>query len=823
MPRFVFHLLANAHLDPVWLWDWREGLNEGLTTCATILDLMDEDPELTFIRGEAAIYAHIEQTDPVLFARIRARIEEGRWEVVGGTWIQPDTNLPATETLLRQFDIGRGYFASRFGKRATPTVAWAADSFGHSAGLPDILSASGMEAIMFCRPQPEIVPISKPVFWWEGCGGSRILACRPLAPYLSEHGQVPELLDAALAAAANHGLVNIAFPYGVGNHGGGPTRRQLRDIAAWAGKHPEVRVEHSGMHRFFREIRRELKTRQPGFIPTHQGELNFCLRGCYASVAKFKFAYRKMEAGIVRAETTSTILAAALEKNQRDFTPGWLGVLFNSFHDILPGSSIERAYEDQLAQVGSVTSESQAAEFAALNQLANRVDTSVRKPEPDRPSAVPVLLWNPHPRPFEGPVEIEAAIDYRPVSQYRNRSNELPLRLLDSRGRRSSFQTVATEHAAFESSPWRKRIVTKVKIPALGWTVLEVGWVEGSSPPSVPNPATAPQGGTIDNGIYRVEARKGAKGLEIFLHGRPLFPNGGLSVATFADPWGSWGGMLEEPESFTFGKPEKIWKISAVETLESGPERAALWVRFVGGNSRLDLTIQLCRERAAVDFKARLFVNERDARIKLIFPQGGDAEFEVPGGSVLRKPCGEVPGGRWIRVTGRDGSLGFASDGLYSFDVTPDAFRPTLARASRYAATRRMNPKEKLWMPAVDAGELCFQFLLQPGDANLPALAAELEQPPVVQIVPPRKGEGLGRSGSLASLSPPSARLLSLRPSGKCIHIRIQLNAARRSGIVLQWFGRPLPLGFLRSGEIGVWKLSPAHGGQWKANRLATH
>jgi len=821
MPRFVFHLLANAHLDPVWLWDWREGLNEGLTTCATILDLMEEEPELTFIRGEAAIYAHIEQTDPALFARIRSRIEEGRWDVVGGTWIQPDTNLPATETLLRQFDVGRGYFASRFGKRAVPTVAWAADSFGHSAGLPDILRASGMEAIMFCRPQKEIVPISKPVFWWEGCGGSRILACRPLAPYLSEHGEVPELLDAALAAAADQGLVNIAFPYGVGNHGGGPTRRQLRDIAAWAGKHPEVRVEHSGMHRFFREIRRELKSKHSEFLPTHHGELNFCLRGCYASVAKFKFAYRRMEAGIVRAETTSTILGAALEQRRHDFTASWLGVLFNSFHDILPGSSIERAYEDQMAQVGLVAAESQAAEFAALNQLANRVDTSVRKPGADRPSGVPVLLWNPHPRPFEGPVEIETSIDYRPVAEYLNRGNELPLRLLDARGRPASFQTIATEHAAFEASPWRKRIVTKVKIPALGWTVLEMGWVEGFSPPKAKNPATAPKSGTIENGIYRATAQKGAKGLDIFLRGKPLFPDGGLSVATFADPWGSWGGMEEEAESFTFGKPTKTWTISEVETLESGPERAALWVRFSGGDSRLDLTIQLCRERAAVDFKARLFVNERASRIKLILPRGGDAEFEVPGGSVVRRPCGEVPGGRWVRVTGREGSLGFASDGLYSFDVTRDAFRPTLARATRYAATLRMDAREKLWVPAVDAGELCFQFLLQPGDANLPSLASELEQPAVVQTVPPGKGAGLARTGSLASLSPRSAHLLSLRPMGKSVLIRIQLRSARRSEIVLQWFGRPLPLGPLGSGEIGLWKLSPTGGEEWSAKRLA--
>ncbi len=116
------HLIANAHLDPVWLWDWREGLNEAVTTCRTILDLMDENADFTFIRGEAATYAHIEEFDPKTFARIKAQIEAGRWEIVGGTWIQPDTNLSSTETLCRHFQVGRAYFQSRFGR--VPHVAW---------------------------------------------------------------------------------------------------------------------------------------------------------------------------------------------------------------------------------------------------------------------------------------------------------------------------------------------------------------------------------------------------------------------------------------------------------------------------------------------------------------------------------------------------------------------------------------------------------------------------------------------------------------------------------------------------------------------------
>ena len=114
--KIRIHLIANYHLDQVWLWDWREGLNEGLITCRTILDMMDEHPELTYNRGEAVIYQHIEQTDPDTFRRIKVRVTDGRWDVIGGTYLQSDNNLPATETLLRSLLRGQHYFQSSFGR-----------------------------------------------------------------------------------------------------------------------------------------------------------------------------------------------------------------------------------------------------------------------------------------------------------------------------------------------------------------------------------------------------------------------------------------------------------------------------------------------------------------------------------------------------------------------------------------------------------------------------------------------------------------------------------------------------------------------------------
>ena len=224
----TFHVIPNAHIDPVWLWDGREGLNQSIRTARAVLDLMDEFPFLTFMRGETVLYRHLEENDPATFARVLERIREGRWEVVGGTYLQSDTNLPATETLARQYATGLEWFREHVGVR--PRAAWAADSFGHAAGLPEILLAAGMESFAFTRPFPSSLPTPKPAFWWRSPSGRRILCYRPeIGWYGARCDEVPPRLDATLAAAesdaaAGRGFDNIPVFIGVGDHGGGPSR-----------------------------------------------------------------------------------------------------------------------------------------------------------------------------------------------------------------------------------------------------------------------------------------------------------------------------------------------------------------------------------------------------------------------------------------------------------------------------------------------------------------------------------------------------------------------------------------------------------------------
>ena len=534
----------------------------------------------------------------------------------------------------------------------------------------------------------------------------------------------------------------------------------MLEVREWTKAHPEVRVVYSGLHRLFDAIRAEQKE-----LPVHRGELNFTLRGCYSSVAKLKFAYRKAEALVNRAERA--VALTGVKQNLREAVDA---VLFNSFHDILPGSSIERGFDDQLAQLGGALHQAQRAELAALNALAQRVDTSVPRVTGDHPTAVPFLVWNPHPHEFTGHIELEGNLDARPLWGYKGRPRDVPLEVRGPNGKPVAFQEVAHEHLFSPQDPWRKRVVVPVKVPALGWSVYTLGWVEGAA-----RPAVAPYHGDV-----RIV------GDEIV-----LWDDIRLSAITVEDSLGSWGDFDDQQRSLQTVRHR--WQVSRVEQVEAGPERVTWWVKLLAGHSRLELFVRQYRDRPAVDFDARVIWNDSAARLKLVFSNfGSTAEYEVPGGTVTRGEVGEVPGGRWVR-----GRYGVATDALYNFNVHAGSLQATVCRGTKYAWAGSDDVLKEPWHPVVDVGELKFRFLVTRDLAALPRLARELEMPPLIQTVPAKSGK-LPRTGTLAGSA--NVAVLALGPGT----IRVQNDTATRRTAK---FGK-LKLGTLQPGEIATWRVT---------------
>ncbi len=227
MKEKTLQMIGNAHIDPVWFWQWQEGFQEVKSTFRSALERMKEYDDFHFTSSSAAFYEWVENSDPGMFEEIRARIAEGRWQIVGGWWIQPDCNIPGGESFVRQALYGQRYFREKFG--TTARVGYNVDSFGHNGMLPQLLTKSGLDYYVFMRPAPHEKGLPGDLFWWESDDGSRVLAFRISFEYCTT-GEDLEKHVRRCAGEIKDPFDHTMCFYGVGNHGGGPTRENIESI-----------------------------------------------------------------------------------------------------------------------------------------------------------------------------------------------------------------------------------------------------------------------------------------------------------------------------------------------------------------------------------------------------------------------------------------------------------------------------------------------------------------------------------------------------------------------------------------------------------------
>ena len=225
--KYKFRMIGHGHIDPVWLWRWTEGVSVVHSTFRSALDRMKENPDMVFTCSSAQFYKWVSENDPEMLREIRARIKEGRWEVVGGWWVEPDANMPSGEAMVRQGLYGQLTLEKLVGKRAT--VGFHADSFGHAGTIPQILNKQGMNSYVFMRPGPHEKNLPADLFWWESEDGSKVLAYRIQDSY-NDSAQVRDRINSILKKAPNQPTRSFMAFYGVGDHGGGPTKANLKSI-----------------------------------------------------------------------------------------------------------------------------------------------------------------------------------------------------------------------------------------------------------------------------------------------------------------------------------------------------------------------------------------------------------------------------------------------------------------------------------------------------------------------------------------------------------------------------------------------------------------
>lgn len=386
---YTLYCVGHGHIDMNWMWSWPETVSATHDTFASVLSLMRQFPDLTYSQSQASVYVIAERYFPAMFTEIQQRVREGRWEVTAAHWVEGDKNIASGESLCRHLLHARRFCQDKFGLSPEDVpVDWEPDTFGHALSIPTFLAQGAVKYYYSCRQgsgfgHARIGEARPPLFWWEAPDGSRVLVNRETTWYNS-YVNIGENIALPLAEFVKQtGLHHWLNVYGIGNHGGGPTRleidfyHELQDYPVYP------KIVFSTATTYFRAIEAELAAGPGDRLPVIAHELNFEFTGCYTSQSLIKQANRFGENFLEEAETLA-VLAARLGGQappKAALREAWLSVLFNQFHDILPGSGVRQTREHATALFQEVAAATGAIKRTAGLTLAGRLNTLALLPD----------------------------------------------------------------------------------------------------------------------------------------------------------------------------------------------------------------------------------------------------------------------------------------------------------------------------------------------------------------------------------------------------------------------------------------------------------
>lgn len=370
----TMHCVSHAHIDMDWMWGFHETVDVALNTFRTMLDMMDEYPDFTFSQSQAAVYRIAQYYDPQLFERIRQRVKEGRWEFAGSAFVELDKNMPSLESMARHILYTKRYLRDEFGiPMEKVNLDFHPDSFGHSPSVPDVLAAGGIKYFYHCRGLDGVQ-----LYRWQGANGELLALNEPL---WYNDAIRPMYLHIVPQFCYHNGVRDMMKVYGVGDHGGGPTRRDIElilDMQKWPVA-PTVRF--STYEAFFAAVEPFRSS-----LPVIKGQLGPTFTGCYTSQSRMKSINRMGEDRLYEGEMISAFAqkAASGSSFTRQYRDAWEKVLFNQFHDILPGSNTPESATHALGAFEEAMGVVMAGSASSLRSFAKEIDTSMFS-TPDEP------------------------------------------------------------------------------------------------------------------------------------------------------------------------------------------------------------------------------------------------------------------------------------------------------------------------------------------------------------------------------------------------------------------------------------------------------
>jgi alpha-mannosidase len=719
MSSNILYLVCNAHLDPVWLWEWEEGAGEALSTFRTAARFCKEFPEFIFCHNERILYKWIEEFEPELFERIQDLVRTKQWHIMGGWYLQPDCNLPSGESFVRQILLGKLYFQEKFG--ADPKTAINFDPFGHSRGLVQILKKSGYSSYVFCRPDEKSLRLKSDDFIWVGYDGSKILCHRASLHYNSQKGKAGQRIREWIKDNPSREIGLLLW--GIGNHGGGPSRSDLEQIRKLIKEKEGCRILHGVPEDYF-----EALASGSGDFPVHEGDLNPWAVGCYTSMSLVKQKHRKLENSYFLAEKMVTY--AALEGYfpypAQELQQALEDLLFCEFHDILPGSSISEVEEYAVQRMDHG--------LEILSRLRAKAFFSFLSGQPRaEPGEFPIFIFNPHPFSVTECISVE----FQPQEPNLDKESFWAPELKEESGTEIPLQL--EKESSNISVDQRKKIVFHTKLLPSQMNrftcCLKPVKRESSSRGKAESPLMLKSDSSevvIDTETGWIQAYR-VQNLDYLLPG--AFRH--LVVEDNPDPWGMLvrgfpnvlGAfrLMTKEESARFAGVLKD-ELEPVRIIEDGPVRTIVEALFKYNNSCICQQYVFSKKGSEFGVNIRVYWNEKDRMLKLSIPtsfQDGSCRGQVAYGTEeFSREGEELVAQKWVGVASKenDSALTVINSGTYGFDHKKGELRLSLLRSPAYSGhpvddETPIVPQDR-FVPRIDQGERIFKFWINGGKAS---------------------------------------------------------------------------------------------------------
>lgn len=714
------HMIGHGHIDPTWLWRWTEGYEEVRATFRSALERMRENPHFCFTASSACFYAWFKEAEPELYAEVQERVREGRWEIAGGWWLEPDCNVPSGESFVRQGLYGLRFFEQEFGVQVR--VGFNPDSFGHTGTLPQILKKLGQDYYVFMRPMAG-VEMNYPrggTFWWEAPDGSRVLTANIRESY---NTMTEDELRDRLERLPDYSFHNpgqrawLCF-FGVGNHGGGPTKAAIKVIEELAQVPGGPALRFSRVIDFLEDFE---ATTPPESVPVIGTELQHHARGCYSTHHAVKQLNRETEHALLSAERFASMsqMLGLLPYPEAALAQAWKDLLYNQFHDILAGTSIPSSYHDTRNQVGAARHAAETILNHTFQVLAREIDTS--------PEGNTVVVFNPLPWPVRVPVRASEIIE---------RTLSLPLHLVDDEGVSVPVQPVTGERVGGNA------YIFQAELPALGYRCFHA---RSGRPVSHHLHHTLDISRTaMENDRWRLEIDPHVGCISRLYdkhHHVEVLRQGGMLVA-LSDANDTWSHGVSEwrVERGRFGG-------AALSIAESGEVLGCIRAHSHFGQSTAITEYTLYRESEIIDITLRVNWQEPYTFLKWQFDTAiADAvsTCEVAYGAQVRRATGEEePCQQWVDLTGEINGLGYGlavlNDGCFGYDAVGGVLRVSLLRSPAFAHHDPARYEAHRGHLLMEQGWHTFRFRLVPHagpwqDARIVKQAWELNVPPTAHV-----------------------------------------------------------------------------------------